>query len=458
MNLHTEIFKAYDIRGTYPEQINKEFAFLFGRAYLDFIKELSSKENPKIIIGRDTRPSSPEIFNGLVSGINREGGEVISVGQSSTPMLYFATNFLSGDGGLMITASHNPAGYNGLKVVREKAIPIGGESGFEQIKEKAVEFKNSNLEIKERLEFQKREIYSDYISFLTKDQKVNFGGKVVVDPGNGMQGLILKEVLNKLEVDYCPLYFEPDCTFPNHESNPLKEETLHDLKETMKEKGASLGIAFDGDGDRVAFVDEKRNTIGGDFITALLSKKRLEKKESGSIVYDLRSSKIVPEVIKENGGTPIKSRVGHSFIKVTMRENNSIFAGELSSHFYYPFEFNNGVAYFESSTRAMIEVLETLSKTEKNLSEIIAPFRKYFQSGEINFEVEDKEETIKRIAEEYPKGEISRLDGLTVEFDKWWFNLRPSNTEPLLRLNLEADTEQLMKEKIEEIKSLVQSN
>ncbi len=447
-----KIFKAYDIRGTYPDQINSETLYLFGRAYLEFL------DGKRVVIGRDARPSSFELFKALTAGIEEQGGQVINIGESTTPLLYFAVNHLEADGGLMVTASHNPPGYNGLKVTKEKAIPVSGETGFEQIKEL---MSNSNWEIgnlqekTSQIQPDTQEVEQDYLRTVANKEEINFDGKIAVDCGNGMAGLLIRPLLNELGVDYEILYDEPDCTFPNHEANPLKEETLKDLKKLMKEENIDLGIAFDGDADRVAFITQE--VVGGDFITALLSKEQLSCKK-GPIVYDLRSSKIVPEVISNNGGKPIKSRVGHSLIKQTMREEEAIFAGELSSHFYYPFEIKNQQSYFESPLLAVIQILKLVS-SGKTLGELIDPLKKYYQSGEINFEVDNKQEIMKKLEEHYEAEaeEVLHLDGVSIKFEDWWFNVRPSNTEPYLRLNLEADTEQLMKEKLKETRSLIDS-
>lgn len=453
VNVDSEIFKAYDIRGTYPDQVNQETFYLFGRAYSDFI------EGSTVVIGRDARPSSFELFKALTAGIEEQGGQVLNIRESTTPLLYFAVNYFKADGGLMITASHNPAGYNGLKVVREKAIPVGGETGFGRIKDK---IKNSDWNVQNlqkkmsRIEPETRAVKPDYLRFLVGEE-LDLAQKVAVDCGNGMAGLIVEPLLEQLGVDYEMLYSEPDCTFPHHQANPLKEETLTDLKELMKEEDVSLGVAFDGDGDRVAFIDQDRTVIGGDYITALLARRQL-KKNKGPVVYDLRSSKIVPEVISNSGGEPIRSRVGHTLIKQTMREEQAVFAGELSSHFYYPFNIKEQRAYFESSSLALIQVLKEVTESG-DLKQLIAPLRKYSQSGEINFEVEDKRRVMKELEQHYQRQaqNVLHLDGVSVEFEDWWFNVRPSNTEPVLRLNLEADTEKLMKEKTKEVRSLIKN-
>ncbi|MEF8846990.1 MAG: phosphomannomutase/phosphoglucomutase [Candidatus Paceibacterota bacterium] len=453
VNIDSEIFKAYDIRGTYPDQINPEIFYLFGRAYFEFL------DGDEVVIGRDARPSSFELFKALAAGIEEQGGQVINIGEATTPLLYFATGYFEASGGLMITASHNPAGYNGLKVTGENGIPVSGETGFDEIQEL---INNSDWEVKSlqekmsQIQPDTREVKQEYLRRLVTE--INLNQKIAIDCGNGMAGILVEPLLNELGIDYEMLYSEPDCTFPNHEANPLKEETLKDLKQLMKKEDIEIGVAFDGDADRVGFVDKDLGVIGGDYITALLAEEQLKDKK-GPVVYDLRSSKIVPEVISNNGGEPVKTRVGHSFIKQIMREKEAIFAGELSSHYFYPFEIKNRVTYFESPLLAVIQLLKKISGQE-TLKDLIRPLKKYYQSGEINFEVDNKKQIMDDLVEHYEEEaqQVLHLDGISIEFDDWWFNVRPSNTEPVLRLNLEADNEQLMKEKTKEVRSLVVDN
>lgn len=457
MKINKNIFKAYDIRGTYPGQINEEVCYLIGRIFLQLIRAESKKRSPKIVIGQDARPSSPKLFQALAQGIIEEGGRVTSIGQCMTPELYFAVNFLEADGGLMITASHNPPSYNGLKVTRKKAVPVSGETGLNKIKDGVINLAAQEKYKKKEIDFKRKDIDDYYVQFLTTGREIDLSKKIAVDCGNGMAGPVVKKVLEKLNINYIPLYFKPDCTFPNHEANPLKPETLKDIKKSIIENKAILGIAFDGDADRVGFLDSQGELIRGDFITGILAEKILKKRKGASIIYDLRSTRAVPECIKENGGKPIETRVGHSFIKALMREKNAVFAGELSSHFYFPFQIRENMAYFESSIRAVLETLALISETGEDIGQLVAPLQKYYQSGEVNFEVENKNAVLEKLEQKYSEGKISHLDGLKVEYQDWWFNVRPSNTEPLLRLNLEAKTEKLMQEKLEEIKSYIQS-
>jgi phosphomannomutase len=449
-NFDFSIFKSYDIRGVYPEQINKEIAYDIGRAYLDYIREIEKVDEPKIVVGRDARESSDELFEAFVRGITDQGGDVFDIGLATTPMLYWAVNFFKAQGGAMITASHNPGEYNGIKMTRSKGIPIGEGTGMETIKGMVKKKAFKRGETKESIN--KKPVTPYYLDFLTKDVKVDLGGKIVVDAGNAMTGLLLPDLLNRLNVDYVPLYFDIDCTFPNHEANPFKEETLIKIKETIKKEKAILGVAFDGDGDRAAFIDENGKTIRGDFITALLAKKILSKKK-GKILYDLRSLWTPREEIEKSGGEAIVSRVGHSLIKAQMRKEKAIFAGEMSGHYFFEDFFG-----CESALLTMIKIFEILSEEKKSIKKLAEPFKKYYHSGEINFEVKNKVEMMGIIDKHYKTGKHSRLDGVTVEFKSWWFNVRSSNTESILRLNLEVKEKKELTKKIDEINRLIIDN
>lgn len=450
MKVKEEIFRAYDIRGIYPQEINEEIFYLIAHALGQFLRP------KKFVIARDARPSSFSLAQSFKKALQEQGVKIFDIGWATTPMLYFGVNFFQADGGAMITASHNPAQYNGLKLVREKAIPIGKESGLSKIKKLVLQRKIKK--IKKQGKVFLKDIKKDYINFLIPKKKINLPGKIVVDAGNGMTGIVLDEILSRLKIDYFGLYFEPDCTFPNHEANPLKEETLSDLKKKMKEKKAFLGIAFDGDGDRIAFLDEKQNVIEASLIFALLAKEILKEKKKGVVLYDLRLSKIVPETILNCGGKPVKTKVGHAFLKKEMRKFKAVFGGELSGHFYFPFYFKKGKSYFESGIFTMIKIFEIISREKKYLSQLVLPFKKYFHSKELNFQVKNKKKVIKKLAQIYKEGKISWLDGLSVEYPQWWFNVRASNTEPLLRLNLEAKNKALLFEKIKEIKNYIEKN
>ncbi len=434
------IFKAYDIRGKYPYEINKEIAFKIGKAFGGLIKE------NKIVVGMDARKSSDEIKDGILSGLYQTGKEIIDIGFSTTPMFYFAVNKLKADGGIMITASHLGAEFNGIKAVRKNAVPLVYDTGISKIEEgvKEMDYKYADYSVN------KIDIKEDFVQFMAS-KKINYNGKIVVDPGNGMVGLFIKDFLEKMNINYETIYSEVDCTFPNHEANPIKESNLQKLKEFVLKQKADFGVAFDGDGDRIGFVDEKGNFVTSEIILSIIAKNVL-KKEKGKILYNLTVSKIVPETILKFGGVPIKSRVGHSFIQKRMREEDVIFGGESSGHFYFKDCF-----YAESTLKALVNLLEVLSNSGKKLSEVVKPFKKYYKIIETNYEVKDKEGKISEIEKYYSKtdAKIEKIDGMTVEFENWWFNLRPSNTEDLLRLNLEGKTKEIMEDKLKEVESLI---
>ena len=449
IKINKSIFRSYDIRGLYPTEVNKETAYLIGKAYIYWLNSKFKILNSKILVSRDMRDSSPELSKELIRGLIESGADVIDIGLSTTPMHYFGINFLNADGGIMVTASHNPAEYNGFKVSLAKAVPVGKDSGLEEIKKFALDKKET---IANRIGIvAQKDILNDYVEFLTKNRKINKNLKLVVDAGNGMAGYILPKIFEKLGIkNYEPLYFDLDGNFPNHEANPLKEETLAELKKKVLENKADLGIAFDGDGDRVGFLTHKGEFIRGDYITALIANAYLKQKPKSKIIYDIRCSHSVKESIEENGGTPIRGRVGHAYMKECLRKDNILFGGELSMHYYFQEFFN-----CDSGALAMIKILELLSESGKNLEELARPLEKYYQSGELNFFVQDgsaaggevKEQIIKKIANYFSDGKIDYLDGLTVEYPEWWFNLRASGTEPLLRLNIEANTKELLEKK-----------
>ncbi|MFC1652032.1 phosphomannomutase/phosphoglucomutase [Patescibacteria group bacterium] len=437
------VFRAYDIRGVYPEEINETLAEKIGQAFVQF---LGCKE---VVVGRDARTSSESLFKALTKGITEAGANVIDIGLSSTPMFYYASR--DKESGIMITASHNPAEYNGFKLVRENCAPISGDTGIEEIEKIVGTSRDSSSNEKGKII--KQNILEDYLNyfdkFISKDMKPF---KVVVDGGNGMGGLAYPKLFKKLPAKLIPLYLEMDGTFPNHDADPLKMENVEDLQKKVIEKKADLGVALDGDCDRLILIDEKGNYISADLITALIAQYLLKDHPGENILYDLRSSWSTKEAIEEAGGKPMVCRVGHSFIKQQMKKVNALFAGELSGHFYFRDTFTA-----ESSILTLIIVLNMLSETGKTLSELIQPFQKYFASGEINSEVKNSKAKIEELAKIYGDGTISRLDGLKIEFSDWWFNVRPSNTEPLLRLNLEAKNKELMEKKRDEVLKVIRS-
>lgn len=431
------IFKAYDIRGIMDKDLNYDLAYKIGNAAAQI---LNTKE---IAVGHDMRNGSVPLYQGVKDGILDFGTDVINVGLIETPMINFVVANYNLGGGIQITASHNPARYNGLKICREMAIPFSYETGISDIEDKVT---NTHIEKGVRRGTERvKDIYDAYRNFILKiaGQDPNFPGlKVVIDAGNGMSGYILPKVIKGLDINIIPMYFDLDGTFPNHEANPLKPENVADLRKRVVEEKADIGVAFDGDADRVVFVDEKGNVITSDMITALLSETYLKQKKE-KILYDLRSSWAVKEFIEELGGIPIMCRVGHAYIKKQLREEDGAMAGELSGHYYFRENF-----YTDSGVITLFKVLKLLRlRNGQPISQIIAPIKKYYASGEINSDVADADTKLIEIEGKFQSGKIFHLDGLSVEFEDWWFNIRKSNTEPVLRLNLEAKTEKLMNEK-----------
>src|SRR5262245_37119214 len=390
----------------------------------------------RLVVGRDARPHSPKIAAAAMEGMRDEGATVVDVGLSSTPMAYFAIATLPCDGGLNVTASHNTAEWNGFKVCRAGARALSGETGIKELEKRATGPQAPPIATRGGLE--KKEVLEAYAEHVAKFAEGVRPVRIAIDCGNGMAGLTIPEVLRrKKEIEAVPLYFEVDCSFPNHEANPLKDETLAELKRAVREKRCAAGVAFDGDADRCVFVDEKGETVPADLMTALLARHLLAKEPGAAIVYDLRSSRVVPEEIERAGGRPVRDRVGHSFIKETIRKEGAIFGGELSGHYYFAGNFG-----CDSGEVAFASTLAMLAAERKPLSERIAGLRRYPKSPEINFRVRDTREALEKALAAFPGTKVDRLDGVTIAAEErggwWWANLRPSNTEPLLRLNLEA--------------------
>lgn len=450
--MNPKIFKAYDIRGVYPEDISSDTIYKIGRA---FVKHLKAQ---KVAVGRDARESSPQLFESLKRGMLDQGADVVDLGICTTPMVYFASGKIKVDGALMLTASHNPPEWNGLKLCRAEAVPIGEGSGMEEIRRIATEniFYNSPRPCSVTNHNIKAEYFNHIAKFLNLGKK-HF--KIVVDPANAM-GVLDLSFYKKFpgNISLITINDKLDGTFPSHEPNPLKIETLKDLMQKVLSEKADLGIASDGDGDRIGFVDEKGKPIPMDLITALLAKIELEKKPGAKILYDLRSSVSVREIIEENGGIAHECRVGHALIKKQMRDEGAVFAGELSGHYYFQENF-----LAEACPLPAVYLLNLMAKTGKPISELVAKARRYYQSGEINSEVGNKEEVLARLKKAYPDGELGELDGIKISYWKnepgarWWFSVRPSNTEPLLRLNLEADNQKLMESKKTEVMKIIRS-
>jgi phosphomannomutase len=442
----SNIFKAYDVRGIYPEEINKEIAFKIGCATVKFLQAKNLNKKLNLVVGEDCRLSSPTLRGAVIDAITKAGANVTYIGPCTTPLFYFSVNKLKADGGIMVTASHNPPQYGGLKIVGFESSPIGAESGLKEIEKISQE----TLELtKESGKVEEVSLVSDYVDFVIKNSKIGYNLnklKIVIDAGNGMTPLVLRPLFEKLAMKPDQLYFEIDCSFPNHSPDISRAEALVDLKKRVMDTRGDLGIAFDGDGDRIMFVDEKGEIIRAEYILALLFKEGSGFFGKPKIVYDLRVSKSIKEFI---GSMGVKSRPGHSLMKQVMRENHANIGGELSGHFFF-----KETKYIESSVLVMLKILKIISKSQKSLSELIKPFQKYYHSGEVNMPIDNLErgaQMIKNLKEKYRDGKIDELDGVTVEYRDWWFNLRLSNTEPIVRLVVEADTKDLMDQKVKEL-------
>ncbi|MBL7142246.1 MAG: phosphomannomutase/phosphoglucomutase [Candidatus Pacebacteria bacterium] len=454
MKINPEIFRLYDIRGIYPQDINEEMAYQVGRYFIHFLRKKSKKKTLTVGIAKDIRYSSPELFRGLSKGIIHEGCNIIDLGLIITPALYFAVSHLRLDGGIIITASHNPNPFNGFKLTREKTIPLSGETGIfwirDQLAKKA--FQKEKLPLFKG-KITKKNIEKDYINSVFKLNKINkkiFKKlSVAIDAGNGMGGPIFLKVLKKIGIKVYPIYCKPDGDFPNHVPDPSFRNNLKDIVSLVRKKRPNFGIILDGDADRIIFIDEKGNPIRGDLITALMAKiilKEWKGKNKPKILYDIRSSNVLKEVIKEEGGVPIHFKIGHALIKEKMRKDNIFFGGELTGHYYLGQNLFYEVPFF-----VFLKIVNEMKKTKKTLSELIKPLQKYFHSGEIYFETKAKEGKIKELKKKYKTGKISEQDGLRVDFNDWWFLVRPSNTEPVIKLVVEAKTRNLMEKKRKEL-------
>lgn len=449
-----QVIKAYDIRGLVDKQITPEFTFVLGTAFARFLSE--EREPGTVVIGEDMRPSSDELATAFADGLNSQGVDAIRIGLASTDMLYFASGSLNFPGA-MFTASHNPAAYNGIKLAKSGARPIGAESGLLRIK--ALMAQGVPVQIGAIGRTSTRELLTAYIDFLLglfKSDEFSTGRKlkVVVDAGNGMAGFTAPALMARLNVELVPLYFELDGNFPNHEANPIDPKNLVDLVSRVKSEKADIGLAFDGDADRCFLVDERGALVNPSALTALIAIRELKRKPGSTIIYNLISSKAVPEIVKEHGGTPLRSRVGHSYIKKMMADSGAIFGGEHSGHFYFS-DFWRA----DSGALAALYAIAELAHSDLSLSELLAPLNRYFSTGEINTKVEDPLATISRIKaifQQDDKGyEIDELDGVTVTATDWWFNVRASNTEPLLRLNAEASTSKVLAEIKDRVLALI---
>jgi phosphomannomutase len=435
------IFKAYDVRGTYPDQVNETIAFRIGYHFRDLMDSDDLARGPRVVVSRDMRSHSEPLIAALTAGLRARGVAVVDIGLADTPQSYFAVGHLGASGGIQVTASHNPAVYNGFKLSRRDAIPVSSDSGIGEL-ERLVGASTAPTDLPARADLERRDVWPAYtqhvLSFL---ERLEPRLKLAADAANGM-GTIYRPVLEAMNLELVPLYFELDGTFPNHEANPLKPENLVDLQRAVRASGSDFGLAFDGDADRAMLVDESGAIVTADMVTALLAPRYLRSEPGAVIVYDLRSSWATPEAIMEAGGKPVRERVGHSFMKATMRRFGAPFGGELAGHFYY-----RDLYTADCSLLTVVGVVNQLRESGRPLSELVRPLKRYHATGEVNFHVEDKQGMIRRLAAAFADGRVDYLDGITVEYADWWFNVRPSNTEPLLRLVLEARTRALMEEK-----------
>ncbi len=452
--LDPAVFKAYDVRGIYPSQLDEEGARAIGRAYVEQF------EPRRIAVGRDMRVSSPSMTQATIEGVTEAGADVLDLGLVGTEMVYFAVGELGLDGGIAVTASHNPKEYTGMKVVRRGALPVGGDSGLLDIRDRAL----SNLDAAgvwhqpgpERAgQVHEHNVWPAYVERVLSfvDLAALKPLRIVIDAANGMAGVMLPPVLERLPVEARPYFFDPDGNFPNHEPNPLLPENREFIVAKTLEEQADFGVAFDGDADRCFFVDDTGEFVPGDFVTALLAESILEKEPGAKIIYDVRASWAVADTVNRAGGIPLVNRVGHAFIKHRMREENALFGGEVSGHYYFR-DFSQA----DSGVVPFLLMLELLSK-RGGLSELLRPYReRYFITGEINTPVKDVALKLQELKERFgPEGKVSHLDGISIEAEDWHMNVRPSNTEPLLRLNLEARTKELMERKRDEVLEVIRS-
>jgi phosphomannomutase len=439
------IFKAYDIRGSYPNELDEVTARKIGAAFIALLKA------QRIVVGHDMRLSASALAKAFIGGAISSGAHITDIGMTSTPMLYYAIIEGRFDGGVMVTASHLPGGMNGFKLCREKAIPLSGDHGLPALERLVSEAPSPEEHPIVEDSCQELDFLDKYIDRLTRFVHSPKPLRIVVDAGNGMAGSEVSPLFKKFPVwTLIPMYLEPDGTFPHHIANPLLPTATRDLQERVKKEKADLGVAFDGDADRCGFIDENGERIPEDLVTALIAQFFLTKEPGATILYDLRSSRIVPESITHLGGRAVRCRVGHAFIKEHMREENALFAGELSGHYYY-----RDMGFADNGIFTMIQMLNLLSLKDGALSRLIKPLQKYRSTGEINFQVKDKDHIFTALEGAYPDARKDHLDGLSVEYDSWWFNLRASNTEPVMRLNLEAGDLATMKEKKAEVIKII---
>ena len=442
------IFKSYDVRGIFGTELTEDVAYQIGRC---FVPLLGAKN---VVVGRDMRPSGEKLFEAFSRGATEAGADVTNIGLVSTDALYFAVGKYGFDGGVMITASHNPAMYNGMKFTRGQAQAISLDTGLGQIRDQIA---SGTLPEKAARTgtITERNILDDFaehcLSFVI-DRKAIKPFKIAIDAGNGMAGETVPHVFKHLACEVTPLYFELDGSFPNHPASPIEAENMIDLQAAVRKHNCDIGVAFDGDADRMFIVDEQGNLIDGSTVTALVALNTLKRYPGCKILYNLICSRSVPELIEENGGIPVRSQVGHSIIKKVMRDQDVVFGGEHSGHFYFKDNW-----YADSGMIALLQCLDLFSQANKPVSEVIKPIDTRFRSGEINSTVSDAKAKMQELQDKYADAQIDHLDGVTISYPHWWMNVRPSNTEPLLRLNVEGDTKELMEQHRDEALALIRS-
>ncbi|MCX6781552.1 MAG: phosphomannomutase/phosphoglucomutase [Candidatus Magasanikbacteria bacterium] len=447
------IFKAYDVRGVYPDELNEEMVEKIARAFVFLRKDELKKNGLKVVVGRDMRLSSPSLRNAVIRGLTDQGADVIDVGLVSAPTFYFAICRLKADGGLMVSASHNPKEYNGIKITRENAKPLGAGNGMEEIKQMTEAGGFSEPEKKGEVELREG-VLDEQVKYEEQgiDLKQIRKFKIVADPANAMGAQYLEALFKDLpQLELFKMNFELDGTFPAHQADPFQDKNVADLKKKVLAEKADLGIATDGDGDRIFFIDNEGELLEPAILRGIMAKIFLREFPGATICYDIRPGKITEDMILENGGVPSVTRVGHSLIKKQMLEVGAVFGGESSGHFFV--KFPHGV--YEAPMLVVLKLLLELTETDKNLADYARPLRKYFHSGEINFKVEDKAGVLARVSEKYSDAELNELDGLTFTYPNYWFNVRLSNTESLVRLNLEATSKELMEEKTKEVSGII---
>ncbi len=455
MPFPTHIFKAYDIRGIYGTEVTEALAYNLGRSFAQFMKKDQGKDDLTLVVCQDMRMSSEPLKAELIRGLTEQGIDIVDIGLASTPTFYFGVAKYGYDGGIQVTASHNPGKYNGFKMVRPGAGPISGETGIKTIRDMVEKGEFPTIEKKGTVTTRTGVIEEEVAYALSQvDVSAIKPLRVVIDNANGMGALVMKELFSHLSCEVDEMYYELDGNFPNHDANPLIDENNKDIQARVVENGADIGIALDGDSDRVFFVDNTGKTVEPAIVRGMLAQVYLKDKPGGAVGYDVRPGKITEDLILEAGGRPFLTKVGHSLIKEASKKENAVFSGESSGHFFIKADFG----FFEMPAIIILEFLKVISESGKTVREYIEPLMKYAHSGEINFDVEDKQSVFDRLRATYGEHLTQEFDGMSFDLGDWWFNVRPSNTENVVRLNLEANEENTMKEKVEKVRALIQGS